>query len=53
MSGAEHQVFANPWEFLMFIKFSPAMLKLITVCFCTFVCSSTAVIVAAAPFGPF
>ena len=37
----------------MLIKFSPSTLKLMIVCFCTFVCSSTAVIVAAAPFGPF
>ena len=37
----------------MFIKFSPETLKVLIVSFCTFICSSTAMIVAAAPFGPF
>lgn len=35
----------------MTIKFSPETLKLLIVSFCTLVCSSTAIIVAAAPFS--
>lgn len=37
----------------MLIKFSPETLKLLVVSFCTFVCSSTAIIVAVTPFGSF
>jgi hypothetical protein len=40
-------------EFLMLVKFSPETLKLLLVSFCTFVCSSTAIIVAVTPFGSF
>jgi hypothetical protein len=40
-------------EFLMLIKFSPETLKLLVVSFCTFVCSTTAIIVAVTPFGTF
>jgi hypothetical protein len=40
-------------EFLMLIKFTPETLKLVIVSFCTFVCSSTAIIVAVTPFGSF
>ena len=37
----------------MLIKFSPETMKLLIVSFCTFICSSTAVIVAVTPFGGF
>ena len=37
----------------MLIKFSPETLKLLVVSFCTFVCSTTAIIVAVMPFGTF
>lgn len=37
----------------MLIKFSPETTKLLIVSFCTFICSSTAIIVAVTPFGSF